>query len=248
VDEDPSFRRFVMRPEAFRAQMDYLAHAGYCTLTVSKVALLLAGDSPLPTRTVALTFDDGFRDFHEAALPVLQEHGFSATIYVPTSYVGATKGGRPVLSWTLLREIAEGGFECGAHGHLHRRLDQSDYGAALEEARRSRMLLEDRLQKSILSFAYPGGFWNSRAKRAVGAAGFHSACVVGELVASPIDDPLALPRLTVRAWVDVPGLARLLARRPTRAARAASVGRRWLARAPLLLRLRQVGRRHGLWR
>jgi len=244
----PSFRRFAVPPGSFSAHMDYLAEGGFRTLTVSQVALLFGAGAPLPARIAALTFDDGFTDFYQAALPVLQKHGFTATIYVPTDYVGAAKGGRPVLSWSQLQEIAEYGVECGSHGHTHRRLDQSPYSVALDEARRSRMLLEDRLQRPVLSFAYPGGCWNSRARRAVAAAGFSSACVVDELVASPNDDPLALPRLTVRAWVDVSGLARLLARRPTRTAQTLSTARRWLARAPALPRLRQAGRRYGLWR
>ncbi len=248
ADATPSFGRFVTHPDSFSAHMDYLAEAGCRTLTVGEAALLLGSHAPLATPSVVLTFDDGFVDFYQAALPVLQKHGFTATIYVPTSYVGGVKGDRPVLSWSQLQEIAECGIECGSHGHTHRRLDRADYNSALEEARRSRMLLEDRLQRPVLSFAYPGGCRNRRARRAVAAAGFTSACVVDELVASSTDDPLLLPRLTVRAWVDVPGVARLLARHPTRTARTLSTARRWLARAPALPWLRQAGRRHGLWR
>ena len=248
ADATPSFRRFAIHPDSFSAHMEYLAGTGYRTITVSEAALLLRSDAPLPGRSVVLTFDDGFGDFYEAALPVLQKHGFTATIYVPTDYVGAAKGGRPVLSWSQLQEIVECGVECGSHGHTHRRLDQATYRVALEEARQSRMLLEDRLQRPILSLAYPGGCWDSRARKAVAAVGFSSACVVDELVASSRDDPLSLPRLTVRSWVDVSGLARLLARRPTRTARSLSTARRWLGRAPALPWLRQAGRRHGFWR
>ena len=64
--------------ERFAAQM-HLADHGYTTLTMSDVYAILAGQQPLPAKPIALTFDDGYRDFYTAAWPVLKQHHFKAT-------------------------------------------------------------------------------------------------------------------------------------------------------------------------
>ena len=83
------FRRFAVNPVEFAAQMEYLDAAGYRPVTAAELAGRRSGGS-LPPRPVVLTFDDAYTDFYSAALPVLREHGFRATLYVPTAYVGAT--------------------------------------------------------------------------------------------------------------------------------------------------------------
>src|SRR3954449_3067340 len=107
------FRPFVVAPEQFAEQIAYLDQAGYTPLTVSELVRAWAYRGiGLPTRPVVVTFDDGFADFHTAALPVLARYGFSATLYVATGYIGDTsrwlaaegEGERPMLTWAQLAE------------------------------------------------------------------------------------------------------------------------------------------------
>jgi peptidoglycan/xylan/chitin deacetylase (PgdA/CDA1 family) len=67
----------------FARLLGLLQRAGYRTRTVSQLVEDLSGESP-PGDTVALTFDDGYRDNHDKLLPLLQEHGATATVYVQT--------------------------------------------------------------------------------------------------------------------------------------------------------------------
>ncbi|MCB9897152.1 MAG: polysaccharide deacetylase family protein [Planctomycetes bacterium] len=71
-----------------RKLLALLARSGYSTRTVSDVLADLEGEA-LPADRVALTFDDGYRDNHDVLLPILQEQGATATIYVQT---GPMKG------------------------------------------------------------------------------------------------------------------------------------------------------------
>ncbi len=45
----------------------------------------------LPARALAITFDDGYADNHDVAMPVLRRHGLSATFFIATSFLD---GGR----------------------------------------------------------------------------------------------------------------------------------------------------------
>ena len=232
------FRRFAVAPCEFAAQMEYLDAAGYCPVTAADLAGARSGRT-LPARPVVLTFDDAYADFYTAALPVLREHSFRATLYVPTAYVGATtlfnvsldEENRRVLSWPALRDIAVEGVEVAAHSHTHPQLDRVPATVIDDEVRRSRGLLEDKLGLAVDGFAYPFGYWNSAARAAVAAAGYRYAFAVAELVTAPGDDMLTLPRLTVNAGIGVAGLARLLRARSTRTNRRAAAVKRVAWRA-----------------
>ncbi len=241
------FKRFVVDPGEFAAQMDYLDAAGYRVVTAADLAGSRSGH-PLPPRPVVLTFDDAYTDFYSAALPVLRGHGFRATLYVPTAYVGGTarfnkKDGeenRAVLSWGDLRDVATEGVEVAAHSHTHPQLDRVPVSVISDEVRRSRWMLEDKLGLGVEGFAYPFGYWNRAARAAVDAAGFRYACAVADLMTGPGDDLLTLPRLTVNAGIGVTGLAGLLGARPTPHGRQVAAGKRLAWRA-LRRTVRSVG-------
>lgn len=212
------FRRFTVDPGEFADQMGYLHAAGYRTVTAADLAAHRLTGRPLPGRPVVLTFDDGFTDFAVTALPVLRAHGFAATLFVPTGYVGSTAGflrdcgeeQRPVLSWPQLRDVAAEGVEVASHSHTHPQLDRVPDAVAREEIRWSKCLLEDNLGREVTGFGYPFGYWNRSARAEVAAAGFGYGCAVAELVTVPGDDIRTLPRMTVNAGIGVSGLARLL--------------------------------------
>jgi peptidoglycan/xylan/chitin deacetylase (PgdA/CDA1 family) len=238
VDATRGFRRFAVDPAEFAAQMDYLDAEGYRPVTAVDLVASRSGRG-LPPRPVVLTFDDAYTDFYSTALPVLREHDFRATLFVPTAYVGGTasflrnmgEGNRAVLSWPALRDIAAEGIEAAAHSHTHPQLDRVPTSAINDEVRRSRCLLEDHLGVAVEGFAYPFGYWNRAARAAVAAAGFRYAVAVAELITAPDDDVLTLPRLTINAGIGVPGLARLLGTRPTPASRRAAAAKRVIWRA-----------------
>lgn len=218
----PQFRRFVVHPDEFAAQMDYLDAEGYRPITAADLADGLSS-SQSPPRPVVLTFDDAFTDFCSTALPILHQHGFRATLYVPTGYIGGTarwlnrcgEADRELLSWQALRDITATGVEVAAHSHTHAQLDRLPAAMVREEAYRSRSMLEDNLGLLVKGFAYPFGYWNRAARAAVAGAGFHYACAVAELTAVPSDDLLTLPRITVNAGIGVSGLGRLIGSRST---------------------------------
>lgn len=215
----PRFRPWTVSPELFAAHMDHLAAEGYRPVTVSRLEGAATGNGPaLPEKPVLVTFDDGFADFHTAALPVLERHGFPATLYVTSGYVGRTarwleregEGNRRMLTWAELQDVAERGVEVGAHSHTHPKLDEIGTRAAKDQIVRSRHVLEDHLQRPMRSFAYPHGYHGPRVRQQVVDAGFCSAAAVRHAMSSTEDDVFGLARIIVHADTTVPELDRLL--------------------------------------
>jgi peptidoglycan/xylan/chitin deacetylase (PgdA/CDA1 family) len=202
------FRRFVVTPESFEEQMSYLAAVGFRVCGVSQLAEARAQRSDTRSKLLALTFDDAFQELLPHVVPVLRRHGFGATVYVPTAYIGASsrwldgigEGKRAILDADELRELAAAGIECGAHGHTHAALDAMPVEAARIEADMSKKLLEETLGAEVRTFAYPYGYESTAVRKAVAAAGYTSACRVNYAMSPDGEDICALSRLPV--WGD----------------------------------------------
>lgn len=209
------FRLCIVLPETFEEHLMYLEQCHYTSITVTQFVQAMArGGDGLPPRPVILTFDDGYADFYTSAFPALQRHGFTATLYIATAFVGGTsrwlqhmgEGMRPMLTWEQLAEISVGGIECAAHTHTHPALDMLPSAAVRDEIVRSKELLEDHLGVQVSSFAYPYGYYNSLVRQAVLASGFASACAIKGVLSSLHDDPYTLARLAIKPNTGVQAL------------------------------------------
>ena len=217
---NPKFKQFAVPPALFAEHMTYLRQHSYTPINVTQlVCMFLQGKFALPERPVVLTFDDGFADFYTNALPVLQQCGFTATLYIATGFIGSTsrwlaregEATRPMLTWDQVNEISTCGIECGGHSHWHHQLDALPLAEARDEIVRCKALLEDHLGQKVSSFAYPHGYHSAAIKRLVREAGYTSACAVGYTMSSTTTDPFALARLRMGADTSLDVLAALLA-------------------------------------
>ena len=152
--------------ERFEEQLDLLGSGG----DVVSLPAALGGRGG-----VVLTFDDGFRDFHEVVLPLLVERGIPALLYLATGFVDVgdpRQGVAPEgsLSWSMLEEaVATGLVTVGSHTHGHVDLSEAGAAFAAEEMRRSKELIEDRLGTPCEHFAYPWGKASAVAERCAAA-------------------------------------------------------------------------------
>lgn len=200
------FRQFTVSPVSFAEQLAYLHEHAYTPITITQFVEALT-QTAFPERPIVLTFDDGFADFFTAALPVLKQYDFPATLYISTAFINGTsrwlryrgETTRPMLTWEQLAEISTSRIECGAHSHSHPQLDILSRAAARDEIVRSKRILEDRLGREILSFAYPFGYYTDQVRQLVQEAGYTSACAVKHAMSSAADDPFSLARLMVMA-------------------------------------------------
>ncbi len=174
----------LVRPERFRAQVELLVDAGFRFVTVAQLAKLSVGGEP-PAGYAAVSFDDGMRNNHSTALPILSELGIPATVYVTIGFIdgespwiGAASD-RSMLSEPEIRELAAAGWELGAHTMTHPDLSQLDYESARREIHDSKVALEAIAGVEVETFAYPFGRYNETAIAAVADSGLIAAVATG---------------------------------------------------------------------
>jgi len=199
-----SGRALSVRPAMFAAQLRYLRQQGFGGLTFGELCQRRRDGRALPARPIVLTFDDGYADLIEEALPIMIEQGFPATVFVTTGwvrdaarYAAGTPPGR-MLSWGQVAELSSAGVEVAAHSHSHPQLDQICELRLRVELADSRRLLEDRLGHSVCSLAYPYGYSSKRVRAVARETGYLQAAVVGNGIAAAGCDPFGVPRLTIR--------------------------------------------------
>jgi peptidoglycan/xylan/chitin deacetylase (PgdA/CDA1 family) len=199
----------------FAAQLRYLRRQGFSGLTFGELCQRRRTRQALPERPIVLTFDDGYADLIEEALPIMSGQGFPATVFVTTGWLrGAARysAGNPpdrMLSWGQLAELSSAGVEIGSHSHSHPQLDQISEPRVRDELAISRRLLEDRLGRPVCSVAYPYGYSSRRVRTVARDIGYLQAAVVANAVAASGCDPFGVPRLTVRRSTSLAVFARV---------------------------------------
>lgn len=177
-------RTWGLTPAQFESQMRYLAEEGYRTVSLREVVEVARGVRRPEERTVALTFDDGYRDFLDQVLPVLERYGFMGTIFLVADHVGGTNAWdarhgdppRTLLSWGEAAELAAKGMEIGSHARTHRFLPALSGEELAEEILGSKAILEKRLGRAVSFFSYPHGLHDERCVALVASAGYEGAC------------------------------------------------------------------------
>ncbi len=200
----PAFRKYTVTPRAFAAQMHWLALAGYATITLDDLLVARSGGS-LPPRPVIITFDDGFQDCVDYAVPILQAHGFRAIFYLVAGFMGKVSEWLRVergvalalVDWSTARQLEAAGFQCGAHSMSHPHLADLDSAACHMELRESQQLLEERLGHKVRHLAYPYGSCNTTVRAIAAECGYQSACSTRIGLSDADDDLLALHRVPV---------------------------------------------------
>jgi len=146
--------------------MTFLADSGYQIVSLHEVASCLQYQKPFPAKTAALTFDDGFKNFHQEAFPVLKKFGFPATVFLVVGWCGKenswpgqlkTIPSFDLLDWKDIKEMAGQGVEFGSHTMNHPNLSQISSVEAEHEIAQSQKTIQAAIGQDVQFFAYPYG-------------------------------------------------------------------------------------------
>ena len=158
-------------PENFRWHMEYLKKKRYRVIGVEELVEKMARGERIPKKTVALAFDDGYRDNYTYAFPILKEFQYPAIFFVAPGSL-AVNG---FMSWDQIREIKSAGFTFGSHGMNQIYLPSLSSEKLRQEIFESKRALEKELGVKVDYFAYPVGGFTDEVKTLAKQAGYKAA-------------------------------------------------------------------------
>jgi peptidoglycan/xylan/chitin deacetylase (PgdA/CDA1 family) len=237
-------RYLTIGAELFERQPATLRDRGLRGGDLSSLAATAAGAGTGPT--VFLTFDDGFRDNYETAMPLLRQYGQRAFVFVlpplvddggPLAWPELAEEARchpdtmRSVTWAMLGEMREAGFEVGSHTLTHPHLPSLGPDAVREELAESRARIAARLG-SCDTLAYPFGEWSEEVAAVAAECGYSYAFSLPTRNGQRRATPHAIPRINVDYRDEGARFA----------AKLSPAGRRLLL-SPTVASLRRLGRR-----
>ncbi len=229
-------RYLTISAELFERQLALLRRRGYAGGDLAALSDLATGSAN--GRSVYLTFDDGFRDNYETVMPLLREYGFGAFVFVMPSLLDA---GAPFewpemrddlprfpttmrsVTWSMLEEMKEAGFEVGSHTLSHPHLPRLAGEELRQELWESRLAIKERLG-SCDTLAYPFGEWSEPVAAAAADCGYRFAFTLPTVSGQRRATPLSIPRVNVDYRDDERRFALKLSRSGRRLLLSAAVG------------------------
>jgi len=201
IDESGSV--ISVSPAKFKEHMETLKDAGFQSVSLKEIVDCILERHHFPEKSIAITFDDGFKNNYSEALPILKELGFTATIFLVSGKCSGENewdrqlGSIPtldLLSWDEVTKMSELGIEFGAHTLNHVDLAVTSKEKALEEIVSSKSMIHEHLNKDVAFFAYPYGR-ESRESQAIVKNEFKGAFSDKMGVATLESDIYSLPRI-----------------------------------------------------
>jgi len=183
--------------------MQSLQDKQYNIISLNKMSAFLREKTPLPPRSAAITFDDGFKNVYSLAYPILTEHGYTATVFLVPGHSGKRNrwNGQPkgipvldLLDWEEIKEMACIGIDFGAHTMDHPDLSKLSFDQARREILNSKKAIQKHLEKEVPFFAYPYGRYTNEIKALIKDE-FSGACSDRFGFLGPESDIYILPRI-----------------------------------------------------
>lgn len=216
ISEEPEagvtpYYRTVTHPDVFHNHMHYLRAQHYTVLNLEDAVTTLQAGGNSQKKYVVLTFDDGLRDFYTTAFPMLKQHGFTATMFVPTGLINAGQPikGKAVMTWEEMRELQRQGIQFGSHTVTHPHLHSLPLEEVQSELETSKAHLEEQLGTSIQAFCYPYAFpedqrpFTQALKAIMVQAGYQYATGTRIGTFKPGDDPYFIKRIPMNSCDDL---------------------------------------------
>lgn len=191
---------FTVTTKDLEKQLGFLKRKKYNVIRLADMIERLRNKGKIPPKTVALTFDDAYRDNYLNAFPLLKKYNISATVFIPTAYVdkeifNSEDKTIPVMSWQEAREMEESGLvDFAPHSHTHPLMNQIAFEEFVNEVKTSENILNKNLKRPVKIFSFPKGKFKPEHADYLKKQGYFGAVTVKEGLVYPGDDLFTLKR------------------------------------------------------
>ena len=186
-------------PALFQAQLEGLLDAGLTPVSFEHLVAAIEGWANLPERAFVVSFDDGWLDQLDGALPVLTALRVPAIFFVLPEF---DRHGQGHMTRADMQAVRASGITVGSHTINHADLPvlyRTNIGAAQAEVVESRQWLEGDVD-GVDYFAYPLGRFDADVKALVSDAKYRAAVTTVPGVVHNLDRLFELRRVGVEAW------------------------------------------------
>ena len=187
-------------PEELFEQVRWLARKGYSAVTLSDLFDAWDDGTEIPSKPIVLSFDDGSRDHHDIAGPILGAYDFPGVLNLKIESLAQKE-----LGDADIEELLAGGWELASHTRTHADLTTLDAATLADEVANSRRALQRRFGVPVDFFCYPAGAYDATVVEAVEDAGYRGATTTRPGLAEP-DRPYELARIRIEPGDGVAGL------------------------------------------
>ncbi|MDR1640802.1 MAG: polysaccharide deacetylase family protein [Clostridiales bacterium] len=203
--DNKNFREngIVMSQELFAKHMEYLYTNGYHSVTLEELKSFVFNKTPLPPKSVMITFDDGYESNYLFAYPILKQYGFTSLLFLITGAINVqdvpyNPDELDRLSWLQIL-AAQDVFTYGSHTYnLHYHTDnttaimKASPTEALADFKKSLLRIQDRT-----IFSYPEGRHNEQIVSMLEHNGITMGFTVKEGYVTMNSNPMLLERITI---------------------------------------------------
>jgi peptidoglycan/xylan/chitin deacetylase (PgdA/CDA1 family) len=184
----------------FEIQVAWLKGQGYESITLNDLLRYTKSQKLLPEKPVIFTFDDGYLDVFENAVPVLQKYGFVGSFAIITQFTGRSYGTNAYAPWQKIKEAQKLGMEIISHTQDHFDGTSEKYDATfiLRNLKDSQTdLLTNLGAKSPPILIYPYGHYDGEYLKLAQEAGYEMALTVEQGKTIYLDRLMEIPRIRV---------------------------------------------------
>ncbi|HCQ89937.1 MAG TPA: xylanase deacetylase [Clostridium sp.] len=189
----------MMDPKLFRSHLQWLKDNGYTSLTMEEFYNYIKYNTPVPEKSVVITFDDGYIDNYTNAMPIINEFDFDTTIFMVSDFVGNPN----FLTESQLKELEKNKINIESHTANHLELAKLPKEKQREELQQSKDRLNNLLDEKIEYVAYPYGSYNDDTKNTTKEIGYKMGFSTDSGWASGDDDLFSIPRVYMSDFYDL---------------------------------------------
>ena len=196
----------IITPSLLKEHLSYINNCGYTTLSLDQFYNHILHNSPVPEKSILITFDDGYMDNYYYAFPILKEFHMNATIFCITNSLN----GNYYLSESAIKTMYEYGIDIGCHTVSHPNLTLLSFNEQILEIENSKQCLEKIINNKITAIAYPFGNYDENTILAAKYCGYTIGFTTNNGFSHYSDDIYKLNRICIGSKCTIDHLKFLL--------------------------------------